>query len=60
MFNRILYEGSRRQAESISFSGVIYAHQWRVSIGKCVQYLEIIAKASFPQELADLVIYLLL
>lgn len=53
-----LAEGSRRQAESVSFSGVIYAYQWRVSIGKCVQDLEIIAKASFPEELADRVIYL--
>lgn len=53
-----LAEGSRRQVEGVSFSGVIYAHQRNVSVGKCVQDLEIIAKACPPEELSDRVTYL--
>jgi hypothetical protein len=61
MFSRdqdFLIEASRRQAEGTVFSGVIYAHQMLVSIGKCVQDLEIIAKACSPKELANRVLYL--
>ena len=47
----LLAEAAKRQGEGVPFHGVIYAHQMRVSIGKCVQDLEIIAKAG---ELADL------
>ncbi|MDY6806852.1 MAG: DUF5615 family PIN-like protein [Cyanobacteriota bacterium] len=53
-----LAEGNSRQVEGVSFYGVIYAHQKRLSIGKCVQDLEIIAKACFPEEFADRVTYL--
>ena len=53
-----LAEGNRRQVEGVSFSGVIYAHQRNVSIGKCVQDLEIIAKACSAEEFADRVTYL--
>lgn len=34
----------RRQEIGVRFSGVIYAHQLRVSIGRCISDLEIIAK----------------
>lgn len=46
------------QQEGVNFSGVIYAHQQKVTIGDCVQDLEIIAKASEPQDLANRVQYL--
>jgi len=53
-----LIEANRRQAEGIYFSGVIYASQLSLSIGDCVGELEIIAKASEPEDLANLVLYL--
>ena len=36
-------EAARRQRKGVSFSGVIYAHQMKVSIGKCIQDLDLIA-----------------
>jgi hypothetical protein len=53
-----LAEANRRQQEKINFSGVVYAHKLRVSVGDCVRDLEIIAKAAYPQELANRVQYL--
>jgi len=40
------------------FSGVIYAHQLRVTIGVCVQDLEIIAKSADENDMENQVIYL--
>lgn len=54
----LLVEARRRQEEGISFTGVIYAHQLRVTIGQCVHDLELIAKAADPEDLADRVEYL--
>ncbi len=44
---------NRRQQEGINFSGVIYAHQQSVTVGECVRDLEIIAKASEPENLGN-------
>jgi Domain of unknown function (DUF5615) len=41
----LLAEAAKRQRKEIPFRGLVYAHQLRVSIGRCVQDLEIIAKA---------------
>ena len=49
---------NRRQQEGINFSGVIYAHQQSVTVGECVRDLEIIAKASEPENLGNQVQYL--
>jgi hypothetical protein len=54
----LLEEAAKCHRVSESFSGVIYAHQLRVTIGACVQDLEIIAKSAGEQELQDQVIYL--
>ena len=54
----LLTEAARRQSESVSFRGVIYAHQLRVSIGVCVHDLEIIAKAGEAEDLVNLVEFL--
>ena len=54
----LLAEAAKRQREGIPFHGVIYAHQLRVSIGRCVQDLEIIAKAGEPAELLNGVMFL--
>jgi hypothetical protein len=54
----LLAEAASRQRNGIPFGGVIYAHQLRVSIGTCVQDLEIIAKAGEPEDLINGVQYL--
>ena len=47
---RVLREVTRRQSTGKSFAGVIYAHQLNVTIGQCVDDLELIAKASRQNE----------
>ncbi len=54
----LLKEAAQRQREGKFFMGIIYAHQLRVSIGTCIDNLEIIMKASSPKELANQVIHL--
>lgn len=54
----LLAEAKRRQEEGVSFAGVIYAHQLRITIGRCVNELELIAKASEARKLANRVEYL--
>jgi hypothetical protein len=54
----LLAEATQRQRVGIPFGGVIYAHQLRVSIGRCVQDLEIIAKAGKPEDLMNGVMFL--
>jgi len=54
----LLAEAARRQKAGVSFRGVIYAHQLRVSIGACVHDLAIIAQAGEPQDLIDRVEFL--
>ena len=54
----LLAEAANRQKRGILFQGVIYAHQLRISIGACVNDLEIIVKAAEPDELVNTVIFL--
>jgi uncharacterized protein with PIN domain len=54
----LLAEAAKRQREEIPFLGIVYAHQLRVSIGRCVQDLEILAKAGEPADLLNGVIFL--
>ncbi len=54
----LLAEATKRQRSGIPFMGVIYAHQLRISIGACVEDLEIIAKAGEPMDLENRVEYL--
>ena len=49
----LLIESKRRQAESINFSGVIFARQSRVSISDCICDLEIIAKLGELEEFVN-------
>jgi hypothetical protein len=46
----LLKIAAERQRSDRSFSGLVYAHQLRVSIGRCVEDLELIAKATDPEE----------
>lgn len=54
----LLAEAAKRHEERIPFHGVIYAHQLSVSIRRCVQDLEIIAKAGEPADLMNGVMFL--
>jgi len=54
----LLTEAVRRQKAGIPFTGVIYAHQLRASIGTCIQDLEIIAKVGEPEDLQSEIIFL--
>jgi predicted nuclease of predicted toxin-antitoxin system len=54
----LLAEAARRQRLGISFAGVIYGHQEKISIGQCVRDLEMIAKVCEPEDHANLVAYL--
>ena len=54
----LLREATHRLNEGIPFCGVIYAHQLYVPIGVCVRDLEMIAKATDPDDLRDQVTHL--
>jgi hypothetical protein len=54
----LLAEATHRQRTGVMFGGVIYAYQDDVSIGQCVQDLEVIAAAGNEADVADRVIYL--
>lgn len=51
-------EATRRQRTGLLFAGVIDAHPLRVSIGRCIQDLELIAKAGEPEDVVDHVQFL--
>lgn len=42
----LLREGVRRLSGKIDFSGIIYSHQLRITIGQMVEDLELIASAT--------------
>jgi hypothetical protein len=54
----LLVEDAKCQREDISFSGIIYGHQLRVTIGVCIHDLEIIAKSGDPKDLENQVMFL--
>jgi uncharacterized protein with PIN domain len=54
----LLAEATTRQRTGIPFYGVVYAHQLRVLIGRCIEDLELIAKAGEPADLMNQVIFL--
>ncbi len=53
-----LIEAKRRQRVGTAFSGIIYAHQRRVPIGKCIDDLEIVAKTGETRDLNNSVLFL--
>ncbi len=54
----LLAEATARQRAGKFFAGVIYAHQLRVTIGQCINDLEIIAKAGNLEDLHNRVEHL--
>lgn len=53
-----LVEAAARQRMGRSFAGLIYGHQMNVTIGGCIDDLELIAKVYEPDEIANLVLFL--
>lgn len=53
-----LAEAAARQRRDVYFAGVIYAHQLRVTIGRCMKDLEVIARCGEPAEMANTVLHL--
>ena len=53
-----LAEATVRQRRGELSSGVVYAHQLRVTIGRCVEDLELMAKCGEPSEIANTVVHL--
>jgi hypothetical protein len=49
----LLAEATRRLRAGSPFGGVIYAHQQRVPIGPCVEFLELVAAAGELEEFAN-------
>jgi hypothetical protein len=54
----LLREAQKRQQSGEAFGGVIYAPQLGVSIGQCIDDLELIAQCSTPDEWLNRVDYL--
>jgi hypothetical protein len=54
----LLREGAWRMRNHQAFSGIIYAHQLRVTIGQMVQDLELIAIATSKEEWSGKIEYL--
>jgi len=54
----LLREGARRLREHKNFSGIIYAHQLRVTVGQVVEDLELIATATSREEWSGKIEYL--
>lgn len=49
----LLAEAHLRQNAGVSFAGVVYSHQMRSPIGRCVEDLEIIAKTQEASEMIN-------
>ena len=54
----LLTEATQRQRQEQTFSGVIYAHQLRMSIGNCVRDLELVAQVGEPEDMTGQTLFL--
>jgi hypothetical protein len=54
----LLREAAGQQRRGDAFAGVVYIHQLDLEIGRCVDDLEVIAKVSTSEEMANWVQYL--
>jgi len=54
----LLAEATRRQRGGIPFAGVVYAHQLYVTVGRCINDLDLIARVGTPEDLANRVQFL--
>lgn len=51
-------EATERQELGIGFSGVIYAHQLRITIGQAIRDLQLIVEVYEPEDIASRVEFL--
>jgi len=54
----LLREARKRQQSGEDFAGLIYGHQLNVSVGQCVDDLELITQLSEPEEWMNRLLYL--
>lgn len=54
----LLREANKRQQSGENFAGVVYAHQLNITVGHCIDDLELIAKATDLEEWINSVVYL--
>jgi len=54
----LLREAARLQQSGETFAGLVYGHQLNVTVGQCVDDLELIAQASEPAEWTNRLTYL--
>jgi len=54
----LLVETAKRQKSGRTFSGLVYAHQLRVTVGQCINDLELIGKISEPEDFLNRVEHL--
>lgn len=54
----LLAEATKRQRNGQRFSGVIYAHQLGITLGKVVNDLELLAQVGTPEEFTNRVEFL--
>ncbi len=53
-----LAEAVRRQRSGTSFATIIYAHQQSVTIGRCVDDLELLCRSATSEEAQNQIVYL--
>ena len=54
----LLIEAAKRQRSGVPFGGVTFAPQLALSVGECIEELELLAKAGEPADFANAVHYL--
>jgi hypothetical protein len=54
----LLVEASERQKSGVPFAGVVYGHQLKLTIGQAIDDLELVARATGPEELLNAVLFL--
>ncbi len=54
----LLREATEHQELGRSFSGVVYAHQLRITVGQAIRDLQLIAEVYEPEDIASRVEYL--
>ncbi|MCL5961828.1 MAG: DUF5615 family PIN-like protein [Chloroflexi bacterium] len=54
----LLVEADLRQREGVPFAGLVYAHQLRLSLGKCIEDLALIAAIGTLEDLRQQVLFL--
>jgi hypothetical protein len=54
----LLIEAVRRQRNGEFFAGVIYAHQLRITVGQCLNDLDLLAKVGEPEDFENRVEFL--